>query len=116
MRLVIVESPFRATLERTEYQHRLYLSHAMRDCVMRGESPYASHGLLTESLDDDDPVERALGIKCGWAWAEKADAVVCYGDLGISPGMRESIDRYHKMGLPIERRKLDWVIVKEILE
>ena len=115
MRKVIVESPFRATLERTTEQHRLYLAHALRDCVMKGESPYASHGLLIDVLDDDDPVERALGIKCGWAWAEKADAVVVYSDLGVSPGMRESIDRYQKMGLPIERRKLDWAIVKEIL-
>ena len=116
MRRVIVESPFRATLERTVEQHKLYLQHALRDCVLRGESPYASHGLLIEALDDDDPVERALGIKCGWAWAEKADAVVVYGCLGVSPGMRESIDRYQKMGLPIERRKLDWAIVDEILK
>ena len=112
---MIVESPFRATPERTTEQHQLYLQHALRDCVMRGESPYASHGLLIGALDDDDPVERALGIKCGWAWAEKADAVVVFGDLGCSPGMQESIARYEKMGLPIERRKLDWAIVKEIL-
>ena len=115
MRLVIVESPFKATAERAVWQHMLYLNQAIRDCVMRGEAPYASH-LLTDALDDDDPVERALGIKRGWAWAEKADAVVVYGDLGISPGMRESITRYETMGLPIERRKLDWAIVKEILE
>ena len=115
MKRVIVESPSRATPERTEDQHRRYLHQAIRDCVMRKESPYASH-LLCDALNDDDPVERALGIKCGWAWAEKADAVVVYSDLGVSPGMRESIDRYQKMGLPIERRKLDWAIVKEILE
>ena len=114
MRRVIVESPFRATQERTAEQHELYLQQALRDCVLRGESPYASH-LLCDALYDDDPVERALGMKCGWAWAEKADAVVVYGCLGVSPGMRESIDRYQKMGLPIERRKLDWMIVKEIL-
>ena len=115
MRRVIVESPYRATLERTEDQHRRYLHQALPDCVMRGEAPYASH-LFCDALDDDDPVERALGIKCGWAWAEKADAVVVYGCLGVSPGMRESIDRYQRMGLPIERRKLDWAIVDEILK
>ena len=116
MRRVVVESPFRSTLERTTEQHSLYLQHALRDCALKGESPYASHGLLIGVLDDDDPVERAIGMKCGWAWAEKADAVVIYSDLGISPGMKESISRYEKMGLPIERRKLDWVIVKEILD
>ena len=112
---MIVESPFRATLERTVEQHKLYLTHALRDCVLRGESPYASHGLLIESLDDDDPVERALGMKCGWAWAEKADAVVVYVDFGLSPGMRESISIYKKMGLPIEERLLGATVVKEIL-
>ena len=116
MRLVIVESPFRGTPERTAGQFRLYLENALLNCIKRGEAPFASHHYFPDILDDTDPVERALGMKCGWAWAEKADAVVVYSDLGVSSGMRESIDRYQKMGLPIERRKLDWVIVKEILE
>ena len=38
------------------------------------------------------------------------------GRTSNSPGMKESIARYEKMGLPIERQKLDWEIVKEIIE
>ncbi len=63
------------------------------------ESPYASHGLLTQPgvLRDDVPEERELGIALGAAWREVADATVVYCDLGISGGMlagiRAAVDR-----------------------
>lgn len=67
-----------------------YLAAALRDCVLRGESPYASHGLLTLPgvLRDDVPEERARGIAAGFAWREAAHASVFYVDLGWSSGMR----------------------------
>ena len=63
MKRVIVESPYQANEYRSVEQHKLYLLHALDDCVRRGEAPFASHLLLPEILDDRDPVERAIGIK-----------------------------------------------------
>lgn len=115
-RRVIVESPFKATETHSIEQHKCYLSHCLTDCLRRMESPYASHWGLPDLLDDDDPLERAMGIRAGWAWGDLAEAVIVYGDLGITEGMHESINRYNKMGKPIERRTLDIRLVRSILE
>ena len=116
IRHVIVESPFKATQERSIEQHREYLKHCLADCAKRGESPYASHLMLTEVLDDDDPHERGFGIKAGWEWAKFADAIALYIDMGVSPGMHESIKHYESIGKPIERRKIDFLLIRSILD
>jgi len=116
MRRVIIESPFKATAERSIEQHREYLKHCISDCVKRGENPYASHLVLTDILDDDNPLERGLGIKCGWEWAEFADAIAAYVDLGCSQGMIDSIKHYQSIGKIIERRTIDANLVRAILE
>lgn len=113
-KLVVVESPFRVTAYYTEEQHRLYLQHCLEDCLKRGESPYASHHYLTAVLDDDDPVERAFGFKCGWAWGACADLIAVYSDFGLSDGMKDSIEHYSKLGKRIEWRKLPHKVVASI--
>ena len=103
-RRVILESPYagdRATNER-------YARAAMRDCLERGDSPYASHMLLTQPgiSDDDVPDERRIGIDAGFLWHEVAHATVVYTDLGVSRGMNEGIANAHRLGQPVEFRTL----------
>jgi len=102
MRRVVIESPYASDDDR----NLRYLRAAMRDCALRRESPYASHGLLTQAgvLDDNDPAERALGIELGFAWRSAADATVVYFDLGISDGMKHGIVDAITIGCPIEFR------------
>lgn len=90
MRLVIVESPYAGDVER----NMRYLRACLRDCLMRGEAPFASHGLYTQPgvLDDAAHDERARGISAGFAWREWAHATVVYTDLGISRGMSAGIE------------------------
>lgn len=104
MRLVIIESPFAGDTER----NLAYLRAAMRDCLLRGEAPYASHALYTQPgvLDDEIPDERTLGIEAGLRWGEKASATVVYFDLGISRGMKQGIERARLEGRTIEYRSL----------
>ena len=109
MTCVILESPYKAkTHKRLEY-NLLYARCAMRDCLMRGEAPFASHLLYTQPsvLDDDLTEERAIGMAAGYAWAKYADYIVVYRDLGISTGMRKAIRFYKEMLIPIRERKLD---------
>ena len=63
---VIVESPYSGDTT----LHLAYLRACLRDCLARGESPYASHGLLTQPgvLDDADPHDRTAGFAAGFAW------------------------------------------------
>jgi hypothetical protein len=108
MRRVIIESPYAGDITR----NLQYACAAMRDCLYRGEAPIASHLLYTRSgiLDDTIPRERALGIAAGLAWNTVCDAVVVYDDLGISPGMRHSIDLHLMDGILVEYRKIKgWV-------
>jgi hypothetical protein len=105
MKLVVIESPFAGDVEaNVEYARR-----CAKDCLARGESPYASHLFFTQRgiLDDDKPEERKLGIEAGLAWARAAEAVVVYIDRGISGGMRQGIARHLKNGKAIYVRSLE---------
>ena len=104
MRRVILESPYAGNVE----ENVAYARAAVRDSLLRGESPIASHLLYTQPgiLKDDVPDERQLGIEAGLAWRFAADATVVYQDLGIiardetrDPGGRAA-------GIPVEYRNL----------
>ncbi len=99
MILVIVESPFAGLVER----NRTYLAMALRDCLKRGEAPFASHGLYTMpgALRDDVPEERQLGIAAGLEWGLKADATIVYRDFGITPGMQQGINAAREARRPV---------------
>lgn len=104
MRRVIIESPYAGDIERnTEY-----LRACLRDCLLRGEAPFASHGLYTQPdvLRDDEPGERTLGIRAGFEWRASAEATVVYTDLGISPGMEYGIADAKAINQTIEYRRL----------
>lgn len=104
MRLVIVESPFAGDVERNiEYARA-----AARDCLLRGEAPFASHLLYTQDgiLNDDTPEERAHGIAAGLEWGTVADATVVYTDLGTSKGMTLGVAHAEMSGRPVEYRTL----------
>lgn len=104
MRLVIVESPYAGDVE----ANIAYARECLRDCLLRGEAPIASHLLYTQKgvLDDVNPLERELGIAAGLAWGVLADATVVYGDLGLSGGMRQGIADATGKGRPVEYRSL----------
>ncbi len=104
MRRVIIESPFAGDVER----NIAYARRAMRDCLKRGEAPYASHLLYTQPdvLDDDIPDERKAGIAAGYAWWDQADAILFYVDYGMSPGMNAALDRAARTRKPYEYREI----------
>lgn len=106
-RRVILESPYAGVDAEATAQNVAYARECMRDCISRGESPYASHLLLTQVLDDTDKHDRALGIYLGHAWMEGAAAIVVYTDRGISQGMKAGIAHGQTVWhLPVEWRRL----------
>lgn len=105
--LVIVESPFAGNIPKNVR----YARACLRDCLKRGEYPFASYLLYTQTgiLRDDLEEERMLGIMAGLAWGKKANKTVVYDDLGISKGMEIGIEAAKEAGRPIEFRSLpDW--------
>jgi hypothetical protein len=101
---VIVESPYAGDVERNVR----YARACVRDCLRCGEAPLASHLLYTQSgiLNDGVPEERQQGIAVGIAWANVAEMIVVYTDLGISGGMHYGIENALTSGRPIEFRTL----------
>lgn len=102
--LVIVESPYSGDVE----ANVAYARECIRDCLLRGEAPYASHLLYTQPgvLDDTVKDERLLGMKAGMAWGAQASRTVVYIDMGISSGMIHGIEMAKKAGRPVEYRSL----------
>lgn len=105
MRRVILESPYAGDVAaNVEYARR-----CVRDSLLRGEAPIASHLLYTQPgvLNDDIPVERQHGIDAGLAWRAVADASVVYTDRGISKGMQYGIEAAESAGLVVEYRAIE---------
>jgi hypothetical protein len=119
--LVTIESPFAPVmgpeaegLSDQEYAAAIegnvtYARACCHDCLLRGESPYATHLFFTQEgmLDDRIPAERELGIASGLDWASRADKTAVYVDRGISPGMRRGIERARTDGREIVYRSLE---------
>jgi hypothetical protein len=103
-RLVVIESRYAGDIERNV----AYARAAVRDSIMRGESPVAFHLLHTQPgiLRDEIPEERARGIAAGLSWTRCADLVAVYTDLGISTGMQKGIEAANAAGIPIEYRQI----------
>ncbi len=101
---VVVESPFAGDVE----ENLRYVRACMRDCLLHGEAPYASHALYTQVgvLRDDVPAEREHGIQAGFAWRSAADRSVFYIDRGWSRGMLSGKADCEAKGVPYEIRSL----------
>lgn len=101
MKRVIIESPYAGDLAR----NRAYLGRCIRDSILRGENPYASHAIIPLGLNDANPEERQIGIELGYDEWRFADAVVFYTDYGMSNGMQAAMDRVSNMKhLKVETR------------
>ncbi len=107
MRRVVLESPWSARDAEQQSKHRAYLHRALSDALSRGEAPIASHGLLTDVLDDCKPAHRDQGMAAGRAWIPVTDAVVAYADLGITDGMDKAFKEAELAGVPVEIRWMD---------
>lgn len=99
---VILESHYAGDVAR----NLTYARRALRDSLLRGEAPLASHLLYTQEgvLDDTVPEERKRGIEAGFAWRADAKKTVVYLDYGMSKGMEVGIDDARKRGIECEYR------------
>jgi len=86
-RIVVVESPYKARTQWELDRNLAYARALVRAVTMRGDSPTASHLLITQSLDDRDPDARERGIAAGLALLRVADIHLFGVDLGSSDGM-----------------------------
>lgn len=107
-RRVVVESPFAGKTEGETQTNVAYARACIRDCLLRGEAPFASHLLYTQDgvLDDGSKAQRDLGIEAGLAFVRFAEATVVYLDRGLSKGMALGVERARAESRPVEERRL----------
>lgn len=109
LRTVII-SPFAGDKD----LHTQYALACAEDCINLGEAPFASHLLYPLFLDDSDPEDRQVGIRCGQEWMRVANLVAVYSDFGVSAGMTEDLDFARGLGLRIVYRNLPDDILKAL--
>ena len=99
---VAIEVPY----DRPDTSGRLaaYLTACIYDCIEQGEAPVAAPWLLTPPADRDD---RLFTGHLAWAAVvDDCDAVICFTDLGYSPGMVATERRLAQRGRFVEQRAL----------
>lgn len=110
--VVSVESPYSTSNGHTLRTNIAYATACVKDAALRGESPFASHLLLTRTLMSDgssdfisDEVAELWGasrdvcIALTHASRLRCDAIVLYTDIGLSSGMKaavEAVDTFNK--------------------
>lgn len=109
MKRVILESPYKGFILRNE----AYARFAAYDCIKRGESPYASHLLCPQFLNDEDEFERQLGINAGFEWRIVAEYSVFYCDFGFSNGMIAALKDIKARRLKYQFRAF-WIKIGDI--
>jgi DNA-directed RNA polymerase subunit RPC12/RpoP len=102
VKTVAIESPFSGDIE----FNLKYLDLCILDCVRRGETPYASHRMLTTALDEKNPREHSLGTSVGMAFNCSLDIRAFYVDLGMSSDMQQARLTYERKGLAFEDRTI----------
>lgn len=109
--MVVIESPFMGGAAIAELYARL----AMREQLLLGSTPFASHLLYPQALDDADPQQRRQGIRCGWAPYAVGARCEVYTDLGITIGMAEGIEQARRLGCTITHRAFGAELRDEVL-
>lgn len=105
--IVVLESPFKGGDYYTEEENVEYAQRCLKHSLELGESPFASHLLYTQALDDKIPEERRMGIEAGLKFYTIAKRSVIYADHGISDGMLKGIDRAASKPIPLVLRTLN---------
>lgn len=99
---VIIESPYAGDLS----VNVGYARNCLWDSLLRQESPFASHLLYTQVLDDEIATQREMGMRLALSWYDVADLCAVYVDRGISRGMQLGMDYASSIGLKIEKRRI----------
>jgi hypothetical protein len=107
---VVIESPYGSDDDAVVAENVKYLDRCILDCLARGETPYASHKMLTTALDDRNPKQRALGIAAWLAVRRIAVRRVFYTDRGWSDGMLEAKALYDAEKITYEEREVGCLV------
>ena len=105
---VMLESPHDGISPEEVARNMAYTDACLRDCLLRGEAPFASSVLYTRNdvLDEESLEERRLAVYARLAWRSVAQTVVLYVDYGISNDTKDCVEWAKREGRTVESRHL----------
>ena len=98
---VYICSPFRAKNKDQLELHIEYAKELSRQWVLKGFSVITPHLYYTNFLDDNDELQRELGLASARELILKCDFVVAGVEHGISDGMGAELNFAHKHNIPV---------------
>jgi hypothetical protein len=104
VKLVYVCSPWRAKDPAVQRANRDRAERICREVAIAGDVPVASHLLFPQFLDDADPIERGVGMRCALALLARCDEILVYEDA-LSEGMATEIAAAARLNLAIRRTR-----------
>ena len=96
--LVYIASPLSGDVE----QNLDFARQACLSAMAQGVTPFAPHLLYPQMLDDNNPVQRELGLKMGSQMLALCDELWLCGDR-ISPGMASEMKQAEELDIPVRR-------------
>lgn len=107
-KLIYIASPYAGDIE-------LNVAFAQRACrfaISQGYAPLASHLIYPQMLDDNDPLERRIGMELGLRLIDASEEIWLCGDV-MSPGMAAEKEYAESVGLAVRSFSME-DIQKEI--
>ena len=98
MEKVYICTAFRGDVEENARKAREYCRWA---AVEYGALPIAPHLLFPQFLDDNDPVQRELGINMGLELLADCKQLFYFGDV-VTEGMDKEMNEARVLGIPVE--------------
>ena len=97
-KLVYIASPLSGDVEKNlDFARQACLS-----AMAQGVTPFAPHLLYPQMLDDNDPVQRELGMKMGNQMLALCDELWLCGDR-ISSGMASEMKLAEELDIPVQK-------------
>lgn len=101
MKKIFVSSPLAGDYENNIKNAQKYC----REVLFQGHMPLAPHIYYTNFLEDNNEVERQLGMYMGLKWLAECDEMWVFNQNGISKGMQAEIDVATQLNIPIKYKE-----------
>lgn len=103
IKIVYIASPFAGNIA----TNVAFAKSAAKYAIAKGMAPYIPHLTLPAVLNDNDPEERALGIKLNCEILSRCDELWVFRYHGISADMKAEINYAKEKGIPTRFLDID---------
>ena len=101
MKKIFISSPLAGDYENNIKNAQKYC----REALFQGYIPLAPHVYYTSFLEENNEIERQLGMDMGLRWLAECDEMWVFNQNGISKGMQVEIDMATQLNIPIKYKE-----------